>query len=140
VFGAKQLRIIDMDGYKCDIPPTGTMLFFNNRDRPGKPLAAYRTRDRTFGCLCQCRSSLKQRPDGNISTHACAWSGILKTVAGILANNKCNIAHFSVGRQQKGDKALAAITLVRAWRVSRLFMMTSLRSGERTTQGPAKLV
>ena len=35
VFGTRQLRIIDIDGYKTDIPPLGSILFFNNIDRPG---------------------------------------------------------------------------------------------------------
>lgn len=41
VFGGNQLRIIEMDGFKTDIPPSGSVVFFNNLDKPGalKPIA-----------------------------------------------------------------------------------------------------
>jgi phosphoserine aminotransferase len=41
VFGGNQLRIIEIDGFKVDIPPTGSVVFFNNDDKPGalKPIA-----------------------------------------------------------------------------------------------------
>lgn len=35
VFGSRHLRIIDIDGFKTDIPPSGSVLFFNNIDKPG---------------------------------------------------------------------------------------------------------
>ena len=71
VFGGNQLRIIEIDGFKVDIPPVGSVVFFNNEDKPGA----------------------------------------LKPIATILAKGQCNIAHFSLGRQEKAGKALGAITL-----------------------------
>jgi len=35
VFGGSELRIFEIDGFKTDIPPTGSVVFFNNLDRPG---------------------------------------------------------------------------------------------------------
>ena len=35
VFNGSELRIVEIDGYKVDIDPSGNLLFFNNEDRPG---------------------------------------------------------------------------------------------------------
>lgn len=45
MFGGNELRIVDIDGFKTDVPPKGSILFFNNTDKPGKDHSSKKKED-----------------------------------------------------------------------------------------------